>query len=42
MTWKKPQHGTTTKVMKHLGEGKGAMALNLILIMPRSTGKWKL
>jgi hypothetical protein len=24
------------------GEGRGAMALNLILIMPRSTGKWKL
>jgi len=42
MTWKKPQHDTTTKVMKQSGEGRGAMALNLILIMPRSTGSWKL
>ena len=42
MTWKKPQHGTTTKVMKQLGEGRGTMALILILIMPSSTGKRKL
>jgi hypothetical protein len=33
---------TTAKVMKQLGEGRGMMALNLILIEPRSTGKWKL
>jgi hypothetical protein len=41
MKWKKPQHGTTTKVMKQLGEGRGVMALSLILIMPRNTNKWK-
>jgi hypothetical protein len=42
MTWKKPQYSTTTKVMKQLGEGRGAMAFNPILITHRSIGKWKL
>jgi hypothetical protein len=42
MTWKKLQHSTTTKVMKQLGEVRGTLALILILIMPKSTGKWKL